>query len=98
MKRTAQFYLLVVSVVGFGIVCLLRLGSHLPTPVSPNSTQTIQHVMEAGDSSFAGSLESSLEQNSSDPLTRLFLQLSVIIAVSYVVGWIFTRCGQPAVV
>ena len=98
MKRTAQFYLLVVSVVGFGIVCLLRLGSHLPTPVSPNSAQTIQHVVDAGDSSFSGSLESSLRQNSSDPLSRLFLQLFVIIAASSVAGSIFTRCGQPAVV
>ena len=37
-------------------------------------------------------------ENANDPLSRLFLQLFVVVAVSYVVGWIFTRCGQPAVV
>ncbi len=37
-------------------------------------------------------------ENATDPLSRFFLQLFVVIAVSYAVGWLFTRCGQPAVV
>ena len=48
--------------------------------------------------SFIGSVLGRLGQNANDDLSRFFLQLSVIIGVSYSVGWIFTRCGQPAVV
>ena len=33
-----------------------------------------------------------------NPLSRLFLQLFVIIGASGVVAWIFTRCGQTAVI
>jgi Kef-type K+ transport system membrane component KefB len=39
-----------------------------------------------------------LLENAADPLGRFFLQLLVVIVVSYLVGWIFTQCGQPAVV
>src|SRR2546423_13334983 len=97
MKRHAQLYLLIVTVVGCGIFYILHLGSHLPAPGSPNLRPTIEHVT-GGDATLLGSLVSSLGQNSSDPLTRLFLQLFVVIVASYVVGWIFTRCGQPSVV
>jgi len=42
--------------------------------------------------------ESNLRQNATNPLSRLFLQLFIIISASGVVGWIFTRCGQSAVI
>jgi Kef-type K+ transport system membrane component KefB len=43
-------------------------------------------------------VESSLHDNANDPLTRLFLQLFIVIAVSYLIGWIFAYFGQAAVV
>src|SRR5713101_7326084 len=102
MKRTAQLYLIIVSIVGLGIFFILHLGSHLPPPIPSISAeaaaQATRHVTDASNSSFSASLESSLRENATDPLSRLFLQLFVVIAVSYAVGWIFTRCGQPAVV
>jgi len=102
MKRTVQLYFLVVAVMGLGIFFILQAGNQLPSPVVPPSTESIAqitpHFAGAGDSSYSASVESSLQENANDPLSRLFLQLFVVIAVCYVVGWIFTRCGQPAVV
>jgi Kef-type K+ transport system membrane component KefB len=102
MRRTAQLYLVIVSIAGLGIFFILHVGSQLPPPVSPLSTefaaQITQHVTAAGDSSFFASVTSSLRQNGTSPLSRLFLQLSVILIACYVVGWIFRRFGQPAVV
>ena len=102
MKRTAQLYLIIVSIVGLGIFFILHLGSHLPPPISSISAeaaaQATPHVTDASNSSFFASVESSLRQNGANPLSRLFLQLFVIIGASGVVGWIFARCGQPAVV
>src|SRR6266513_574356 len=102
MKRTAQLYLIIVSIVGLGIFFILHVGSQLPPPVSRLSTEhvavTTPHLTDVRDSSFFALVESSLRQNCANPLSRLFLQLFVIIGASGVVGWIFARCGQPAVV
>ena len=102
MKRTAQLYLLIVSIVGLGIFFILHAGSQLPPPVSrvvtePPAVSSV-HLPDARDSSFFASVESSLRQNATNPLSRLFLQLFIIIATSGIVAWIFTRCGQPAVI
>jgi Kef-type K+ transport system membrane component KefB len=102
MKRTAVYYFLMVTALGLGIFFILRTGNRLPPP-APQETaqsgyQTTPHVTETGDYSFSAAVESSLRENANDPLTRLFLQLFVITSVSYLVGWIFTRFGQAAVV
>ncbi len=102
MKRTAQLYLLIVSIVGLGIFFILHVGSQLPSPVSRLSTEpaaaATPHSADVSDSSFFASVKSSLRQNATSPLSRLFLQLFIIIGASGVVAWIFTRCGQPAVI
>jgi len=102
MKRAALSYFFVVCAVGLGIFFILQAGNQLPAPavrLSPqSSSQITPHLTGIGDYSFAASVKSSLWENANDPLSRLFLQLFVITAVSYLVGWIFTRFGQPAVV
>jgi len=102
MRRTAQLYLLIVSIVGLGIFFFLHVGSQLPPPVSRLSTEpvaaTTPHLTDGSNSSFFASVESNLQQSATNPLSRLFLQLLIIIGVSGVVAWIFTRCGQPAVI
>ena len=98
MKRTAQLYLLIVSIVGCGIFFILHIGSELPQPVSSVPTHVVSPVTGATDSSLFSSVKSSLSQNGTSPLSRLFLQLFVIITACCVVGWLFTRCAQPAVV
>jgi Kef-type K+ transport system membrane component KefB len=102
MKRTAQLYLLIVSIVGLGIFFILHVGSQLPPPVSRLSTESVPattpHSTDVRNSSFFASVESNLRQSATNPLSRLFLQLLIIIGASGLVGWIFTRCGQPAVI
>lgn len=102
MKRTAQLYLLIVSIVGLGIFFILHVGSQLPLPVSRLSTESVPatapHSTEVSDSSFFASVDSNLRQNATNPLSRLFLQLLIIIGASGVVAWLFTRCGEPAVI
>src|SRR5262245_10691537 len=102
MKRAAQLYLLIVSIVGLGIFFILDVGSQLPPPVSRLSTEpvaaTSPHSADVSDSSFFAAVESTLRQNATSPLSRLFLQLLIIIGASGVVAWLFTRCGQPAVI
>ena len=66
MKRTAQLYLLVVSIVGLGIFFILHVGSQLSSPVSRVSTEPAAaaspHSADVSDSSFFASVESSLRQ------------------------------------
>jgi hypothetical protein len=90
--------LVIVSIVGCGIFFILHLGNQLPQPVSSGPTRIVSPPTGPTDSSLVNSVKSSLSQNVASPLSQLFLQLFVIIAVCGVVGWLFTRCGQPAVV
>ena len=75
MKRTAQLYLLIVSVVGLGILFILQVGSKLPAPAPALSTQsTAQHTQQityASDSSVLGSVKSGLWQNASNPFFEI---------------------------
>jgi len=99
MKRTAQLYLVIIGIAGI-IFFILHLGNQLPRPVStvPAKSELAAHPVPVGGSSFVASVKSSLGKNASGPLSRLILQLIVIIAASSVVGLIFTRWRQPAVV
>lgn len=54
--------------------------------------------MGTGNVPLGVAVEERLQLNAGDALSRFFLQLFVVIVVSYAVGWLFTRCGQPAVV
>jgi Kef-type K+ transport system membrane component KefB len=102
MKRTAQLYLIIVSIVGLGIFFMLHAGSQLPHPISQVSTgsvaATAPHPTDVDGSSFFASVQSGLRQNATNPLSRLFLQLLVIICASALVAWLFTRFGQTAVI
>jgi Kef-type K+ transport system membrane component KefB len=102
MKRTVQLYLLIVSIVGLGIFFILHAGSQLPSPVSrlskePSAATTL-HSQDVSGSSFFASVQSTFQQNATNPLSRLFLQLLIIIVASGVVAWVFTRFGQTAVI
>jgi Kef-type K+ transport system membrane component KefB len=102
MKRTAQLYLIIVSIVGLGIFFILHAGTHLPSPVSQLANGSVAVATPASTavsgSSFFAAVQSGLRQNATNPLSRLFLQLFIIIGASGVVAWLFTRCGQTAVI
>ena len=106
MSRTTRLYLIVTSLAVLGIFGLLHLGRDLPAP-SPMTGATSQLAQPAAphtdapiaksDSLFTAAT-TSLFQNSASGLSRLFLQLFVIILVSSIIGGLFARLGQPAVV
>jgi Kef-type K+ transport system membrane component KefB len=102
MKRAAQLYLIIVSVVGLGIFFILHAGTQLPSPVSRLTNGSVAVATPkstaVNGSSFFAAVQSGLRQNATNPLSRLFLQLFIIIGASGVVAWLFTRCGQTAVI
>ena len=100
MKRTVILYLLVIITIGSGIFGILHLGNELPPPaaVPGVAAAAIPRADSSANHSFFASVIAGLQQSAGDPLTRLFVQLLVIIAASRLAGWIFTRIGQPAVV
>ena len=102
MHRSATLYLSIVGFAALGILFILHAGDRLSRPAVPpgNNSQTeigSPDIPPAGVS-LSDSIEKRLELNAENPLSRFFLQLFVVITISYSVGWIFTRCGQPAVV
>jgi K+:H+ antiporter len=102
MKRTAQLaqlYLVVVAIAGI-IFFALHLGSQLAPPRATTSAKVemASHPAPAHNSLFKALVTAVLVENASSALSRLILQLIVIIVVASVVGSIFTRLRQPAVV
>ncbi len=85
MKKSIFIYCFVLLVFGAGIYLVLRQGASLPT--GPTAAPVA-----------AASAWSSLKSNLEDPLSRLFLQIIVIMLAARVLGALFTRLGQPAVI
>lgn len=113
MARTVQLYLVITSIALLGIFGLLKMGNQLTPPVASGTVVVSQAVnpallaahsgpaAEAGNAksvSFLTAATKSLSQNGASGLSRLFLQLSVIIAAASLAGTLATRMGQPAVV
>jgi len=98
MKRTTILYLLIVTAATAAIAWLLHAGATLPVPAGLPATVAATAPVAASDTSAVGSMMAGISKNSTGPLSHLFLQLLLIIAASRLVGRIFTRFGQPAVV
>ena len=104
MKKRAFFYLVLLLASGIGILAMLPWGAGLhPVGAVPgtglwaseNSVVPANRGKATGRKApEAGSPLSNLQH----PLSILFLQLIVIIAVARWVGSLFRRIGQPAVV
>ena len=100
MKRKAQLYLTVVSIAGLAIFFILRAGTHLAPPVAAVRTTAptqVEHAAPAG-AGFLSDAKTSLWQNGTSPLSRLLLQVFIIITAAGLAGRIARRLGQPAVV
>jgi hypothetical protein len=98
MKRTILLYVVLVSLFGFGMYLTLDHGRHL-LPPKPSATvaATITQAASAS-SSGASSLLSALNENAKGPLSRLLLQVIVILVATRTVGALFARFGQPPVI
>jgi Kef-type K+ transport system membrane component KefB len=101
VRRALLLYLLIIGVTSFGLVTVLHYGRRLPLPGQPDATLTSQsshRLFPYPHVPLAQSIHDRLLGNASDPLGRFFLQLCLVIGASYLVGALFTKCGQPAVV
>ncbi len=108
MSRTVQLYLVITTIALVGIFGLLRLGnrltpplaagSSLSSPVAASQTGPDKATGPAQATTFLTSATANLYQNGTSGLSRLFLQLFVIIAVAALAGAVAARLGQPAVV
>jgi Kef-type K+ transport system membrane component KefB len=99
VKETAWLYVMVVCLVGFGILLSLYAGRNLkPASISPRViAQEKTRSLESPAAAAAG-LTAGLKLNATGALSRLFVQLGVILGAAAALGWVFTRFGQPAVV
>lgn len=95
MKRTAVIYTLVIVFVGLGILGILNLGGQLQPPVATahELAATAPKPAHSG-----GGLLDGILKHAGEPLSHLFVQMLVIITASRLVGGLFTKVGQPAVV
>src|ERR1044071_10217376 len=96
MKRTILIYLTILAVFGAGIFLVIKRGQHLSAPMRGNAPAVGTFAPVASGNST--SLWSPLRENFKEPLSRLLLQVIVILLATRLVGPLFARCGQPSVV
>ena len=98
MKRTSFIYLLLLTLVGLPIFWVLHAGSSLVPPTGTPLVAAKATAVAPATGSAWESMKTGLAENLQSPLGHLFLQLIVIIAASRLMGRLFSRMGQPAVV
>ncbi|MDR2216454.1 MAG: cation:proton antiporter [Nevskiaceae bacterium] len=98
MKRVAALYLFSIIAVGAAILGILKLGSGLAPPASLLQAGGLHDSLKNAGAPVASNPISELMVNFEHPLSRLFLQLLVILVVSRIMGHLFVRFRQPAVV
>ena len=99
-RETAWLYVAVVTIVGAGILFSLYAGAHFPPPTAASHHIAVaQEGVHRADAirSPSPTILAALAHNASTGLSRLILQISIILTVSSAVGWVFMRVGQPAV-
>ncbi len=101
MKKGLFIYSVVLVVFGLGIFLTLQFGRTLHPPtdptISPNSA-AVAPSASAKTGSDNYTLFANLRDNLQNPLSRLFLQLVIIVVAARVAGIIFGWLGQPAVI
>src|SRR5262245_25035912 len=95
MSRTITIYFALLAFFGAGIFTVIHQGRDL---VPPRETGTSHHLAAPAKSIESDSLWAPLRENFKEPLSRLFLQVIVIMIATRLLGALFARFGQPAVV
>jgi Kef-type K+ transport system membrane component KefB len=98
MKRTILIYAAVLSLFGLGMFWALERGRHLPAPTGGEAAPVAVGFAAAIASGDSDSPWSALRENLQDPLSRLLLQVIVIVLATRIVGAAFARFGQPSVI
>lgn len=86
MKRIAAIYAVVTAVFVLGMCATFYLGRGMPIAAGHLAAST------------PSSPWSALWQNFHEPLSRLLVQFVVIVMATRIVGAVFSRVGQPAVI
>src|SRR5215475_330853 len=94
MRKSLFLYLTVVLVFVAGLYVALDQGRKLHAP----QLATIEKQAPNSATEPSPSLLDNLKQNTQDPLTRLFLQLIVIVVAARICGAAARYAGQPAVI
>ena len=97
MKRTILIYLAILTLFEAGIFLVIKEGQHLPAPRAESGRAVIGMTAPMASGNPA-SVWSAMSENMKDPLSRLLLQVIIIVLATRAVGTIFVRCGQPAVI
>jgi K+:H+ antiporter len=97
MKR-AFLYTLVLVGTGIVILAVLRLGSSLPLPESAGSGAAAATSTTVLEPSVMTDLVRGLKSDLDQPLSRLLLQMLLILAAALLTGKVFARIGLSAVV
>jgi Kef-type K+ transport system membrane component KefB len=102
LKRSGAIYLLIITIAGLILLGLLHLGYGLtPIQTQPAVLASSAHGLapeHASVESIWSGAKTALREHAREPVSRLFLQLLVIIGASRTAGWVFARFGQPAVI
>ena len=96
MKHTVLIYLALLVLFGSGILAAIKWGERLPSP----ATEGAKTVAVASPSAPAepAPFWALLRQHINEPLSRLLLQVIVIVVATRTLGSLFSRFGQPGVV
>ena len=94
MKMARHFVLYATLIVVFGglIFYLLHLGKTLDHSIAP-LVETAKSKPDSG-----GFFSGLYKMNLQDALPRLLLQIIIIIILTQLLGWLFKKIGQPAVI
>src|SRR5579862_2584595 len=82
MKRVASIYVVSLALFAALMVFVLRADNHPSGPVSTSGRSLVQRLVDGMD----------------DPLSRILMQVVIIVVIARVVGSLFRRIGQPSVV
>lgn len=98
LKKLSCLYVVTLLVACAAIMVVLHFGSALPHAQTAIVVSKQSKVIAAPAASAYSGLTRNLKTNLAHPLGHLLMQLFIVIALSQLVGCIFRRIGQPAVV
>ena len=100
MNKSFLLYPLILIIFALGMYLAVERGSTLDAPrPTPHATRNTPPALQPSSGvGPSASLLANLRQNFEDPLTRLFVQLILIVLAARVCGSLMHKAGQPAVI